>query len=963
MTSIFANNEKLNMKRIASLFTFLLSIICSLGAQQPPATPAAERLKMVEKRKKAEMNGVDFSGIEFKSVGPTVMSGRITDLAVDEQDPTHFFAAYASGGLWYTENNGNSFSPIFDNEAVMTIGDVAVNWQDSIIWIGTGEVNSSRSSYAGVGMYVSYDWGKSWQHKGLPETHHTARIVLHPSDKNTLWVAMLGHLYSPNQERGVYKTSDGGNTWTKTLFVDDNTGAIDLLIDNDNPNLLFASTWTRERRAWNFVESGIGSGIYKSEDGGGNWTKLSTKGSGFPTGEGVGRIGLARYTKGNKSVMYAILDNYDRRPEDKDDKKSNALAKDDLRNMSKDQFLKLPTERITEYLEEYGFGEKYDADYVSNKVNFGKLTPLDLVTFTEDANSLLFDTPVIGAEIYRSEDDGKTWKKTHDDYIDMVYNSYGYYFGQIRVSPINPDRIYFMGVPVVTSKDGGKTFENINEGNVHVDHHALWLNSNRDGHLILGNDGGVNITYDHGANWFKCNTPAVGQFYAVAVDHATPYNVYGGLQDNGVWFGPHNHNISSRWKNSGHNDYKELLGGDGMQVAVDTRDNNTIYTGFQFGWYYRINKTTGEQKLIKPKHELGERPLRFNWQTPIHLSAHNQDIIYLGANKMYRSFNQGDDWKAISQDLTKGGKKGDVAFGTITSIDESPFQFGKLYIGTDDGLIYRTDDGGNKWNKITNGLPEDMWVTRVWASRHEENRVYASLNGYRWDDFNAYVYVSEDNGNTWSNIEANLPPEPVNVIKEDAKNPDLLYVGTDHGLYTSLDRGVSFMLMNNGLPAVAVHDVVVHPTADELVVGTHGRSIYIGDIAPLQTMTGDTQLIVFSPGEVKRPRGLGSKKNIWSTKEEAILPISLYTKTAGKVMFTIENDKGIVYSDNVPVKKGFNTIDFNYSIGPMGVEFLKGKGGELFEMSDDNKYYLPSGSYTIKMDQGSKIAETSLELK
>ena len=951
------------MTRIIQLLTLLLPISFSIYAQQPPATTAAERLQMVEKRKKAAMNGADFSGIEFKSVGPTVMSGRITDVAVDEQDPTHFFAAYASGGLWYTENNGNSFSPIFDNEAVMTIGDIAVNWQDSVIWVGTGEVNSSRSSYAGIGMYVSYDWGKSWAHKGLPESHHTARIVLHPTDKNTLWVAMLGHLYSPNQERGVFKTTDGGNTWTKTLFVDNNTGAIDLLIDENNPDLLFATTWTRERRAWNFVESGEGSGIHKSEDGGANWTKLSTKDSGFPTGEGVGRIGLARYTDGTKSVMYAILDNYDRRPEDKNTKKSNALAKDELRTMSKDRFLKLPKEQVTEYLEEYGFGEKYDVDYVFKKIKSGKLTPIDLVTYTEDANSLLFDTPVIGAEIYRSEDDGKTWIKTHDDYLDAVFNSYGYYFGQVRVSSMDPDRIYFMGVPVVTSSDGGKTFENITEGNVHVDHHALWLSSKKDGHIILGNDGGINLSYDHGTNWFKCNTPAVGQFYAVAVDHAKPYNVYGGLQDNGVWYGPHDHEISSRWKNTGHNAFEKLLGGDGMQIAIDIRDNNTVYTGFQFGLYYRINKTTGQRKLIKPKHELGERPLRFNWQTPIHLSVHNQDILYLGANKMYRSFNQGDDWKAISEDLTKGGKKGDVAFGTITSIDESPFQFGKLYIGTDDGLIYRTNDGGNKWSKISSGLPADMWVTRVWASRHENSRVYAALNGYRWDDFNAYVYVSEDNGDTWRSIGANLPLEPINVIKEDAKNPDLLYIGTDHGLYISLDRGVSYMLMNNGLPAVSVHDIVVHPTENDLVVGTHGRSLYVANIAPLQAMTGDKELIAFSPGKVRRPRGLGSKKNIWSPKEEAILPISLYTKSAGKIKFIIENEKGVVFSDYVPVKKGFNTIDFNYSIGPMGAEYLKNKDGKAFEMSDDKKYYLPSGSYTIKMDQGGIKAETSLELK
>ena len=957
----FYSLRKPNMIRIVQILVFLFPLY--LIAQQPPATPATDRTKMIEQRKMAANKGADFSEISFKSVGPTVMSGRITDLAVDEKDPSHFFAAYASGGLWYTNNNGNSFTPIFDNEAVMTIGDVAVNWQDSIIWVGTGEVNSSRSSYAGLGMYVSYDWGKSWEHKGLTESHHTARIILHPTDKNTLWVAMLGHLYSPNEERGVFKTTDGGATWTKTLFVDNNSGAIDLLIDKDNPNLLFASTWTRERRAWNFVESGNGSGIYKSEDGGDNWTKISTEKSGFPTGEGVGRIGLSRYSDGSKTVMYAILDNYFRRPKDKKDKKTMALSKDELRSMSKDKFLKLSEDKVAAYLNDNGFPKKYDVGFVYKKIKAGKITPIDLVTYTEDANSLLFDTPVIGAEIYRSDDNGVTWKKTHDDYLDAVYNSYGYYFGQIRVSPNDPDRIYFMGVPVVTSKNGGKTFENINEENVHVDHHALWLNGNRDGHIILGNDGGVNISYDYGQNWFKCNTPAVGQFYAVAVDNAKPYNVYGGLQDNGVWTGPHTNETSSRWQNTGHNAFKELIGGDGMQVAVDTRDNNTVYTGFQFGWYFRINKASGDRKQIKPKHELGESPLRFNWQTPIHLSAHNQDILYLGANKLYRSFNQGDDWKAISDDLTKGGKKGDVAFGTITSIDESPFQFGKIYVGTDDGLIYRTDDGGSKWNKINAGLPEDMWVTRVWASRHEENRVYASLNGYRWDDFSAYVYVSEDNGNTWRSIHAGLPVEPVNVIKEDPVNPDLLYVGTDHGLYSSLDRGQSYMLMNNGLPAVAVHDVVVHPTANDLIVGTHGRSIYIADIAPLQAMHAKEPLIVFDIGNVRRPRNLGGKKNIWSPKETPNLPITFYTDTSGKVKLSIENKKGVVYSNFIPVKKGYNKYEFNYSIGPSGLEYLKAEDGTAYEAGDDGKYYLPSGSYTLKLVQANTEASTNFELK
>jgi len=949
------------MNRIHLLIACLL-LGSGIGmAQQPPATPASERMQMESQRQSA-LDRSNVNAIDFKSVGPTVFSGRVTDLAVDEKDPTHFFAAYASGGLWYTENNGNSFTPIFDNEAVMTIGDIAVNWQDSIIWIGTGEVNSSRSSYAGVGMYVSKDWGKSWQHKGLPETHHTARVILHPTDNNTLWVAMLGHLYSPNAERGVYKTTDGGDTWTKTLFVDENSGAIDLLIDEKNPDILYASTWTRERRAWNFVESGNGSGIHKSTDGGLTWSKISTVKSGFPTGDKVGRIGIARHSINGKTVMYAILDNYARRPKD-DKKKKEGLTKDDLRNMSKEKFLALSEDKIQTYLDDQKFPEKYSAKEVLKKIKKDELKPLDLVSYTEDANALLFDTQVVGAEIYRSDDDGLNWKKTHSDYLDMVYNSYGYYFGQIIISPHDLDKIYFMGVPVVVSKDAGKTFENINEENVHVDHHALWCNPNRDEHIILGNDGGVHISYDDGGNWTKSNTPAVGQFYAVAVDHAEPYNIYGGLQDNGVWVGAHTYEASNRWHNTGHYPYKELIGGDGMQIAVDTRDNNTIYTGFQFGWYFRINRSTGERKLIQPKHELGESPLRFNWQTPIHLSIHNQDILYLGANKLYRSMKKGEEWKAISDDLTKGGKKGDVAYGTITSIDESPFRFGELYVGTDDGLVHYSDNGGTNWSNISAGLPKDMWVTRVWASRHAQDRLYVSLNGYRWDDFHAYVYRSDNKGKTWKSISQGLPMEPVNVIKEDAKNEDLLYVGTDHGLYVSLDRGNTFMLMNNGLPAVAVHDIVVHPKTGDLIVGTHGRSIYLGNIIPLQRMADAKPLVVFEIENARIPRGLGTKKNIWSSKEMESLPIRIYTENQGKVMLKIENDKGVVYSDYINVKKGINIYDFNYSIGPAGIQYLKSAEDKNFEAADDGKYYLPSGSYTLKVEQADAKDETKLELK
>ena len=356
----------------------------------------------------------------------------------------------------------------------------------------------------------------------------------------------------------------------------------------------------------------------------------------------------------------------------------------------------------------------------------GKIKPIDVAHYLEDANSMLFDTPVIGAEVYKTVDGGKTWSKTHTDYLDDIYYSYGYYFGQIQIDKNNQNHIYISGVPILKSKDGGKSFTSIQKSNVHADHHALWINPSLKGHLINGNDGGLNISYDDGENWIKCNQPAVGQFYTVNIDNAKPYNVYGGLQDNGVWMGTSSYSASDSWHQSGQYPYKSIMGGDGMHVQIDNRNNQLVYTGFQFGNYYRIDLKKDKQKYIQPKHELGDSPLRFNWQTPILLSSFNQDILYFGSNKLHRSMNKGDDFETISNDLTQGGKKGNVAYGTLTSISESPFQFGLIYVGSDDGLVHVTKSGGENWTKISDSFPKDLWVSRVIASQHQKERVYVT---------------------------------------------------------------------------------------------------------------------------------------------------------------------------------------------------------------------------------------------
>ena len=898
------------------------------------------------------------------------------DLDVNPTDPTIFYAAYASGGLWKTENNGISFNSLFDQEAVMTIGDIAVDWANDVIWIGTGENNSSRSSYSGTGMYRSADGGKTWEHKGLPESHHIGRIILHPTDPNTLWVAVLGHLYSPNEERGVYKTTDGGASWNRILFVDENSGAVDMVIDPSNPNTLYAATWHRERRAWNFVEAGSGSGIHKSTDGGETWTNISDANSGFAK-ESVGRIGLTIAKAKGQTVLYAIVDNQSRRPEDKDKKKKDELTKEDLRNMTKDAFLKLDEKKIKTFLRANRFPRKYKAKDLIAKVRSDEIMPSALTEFLEDANSLLFDTPVAGAQVFRSDDEGKLWKKTHEGFLDDLFYSYGYYFGQIRVNPNDVSKIFIVGVPVLRSEDGGATFKSINGDNVHVDHHALWVDPNRKGHLILGNDGGVNISYDDGDNWVKCNTPSVGQFYTVHVDMAKPYNIYGGLQDNGVWVGSSNYREgSTRWHNSGQYPYQSIMGGDGMQIAVDTRDNNTVYTGFQFGNYFRVNKSTGERKGITPKHELGERPLRWNWQSPIHLSVHNQDILYMGSNKVHRSFNQGNDFEVISEDLTQGGRKGDVAYGTLTSIHESPLQFGLLYVGSDDGLVHVTKDNGNNWEQINTGLPKDMWVTKVQASAYEKGRVYLSLNGYRWDDFNAYLFRSDDFGTTWEVIGTDLPMEPINVVKEDPHQKHIIYVGTDNGLYVSFNRGESFMRMDGELPAVSVHDLVVHPREHDLVIGTHGRSFYVADVTELQKLNDELMakaVHVFDFDELYFSSRWGNSFSKWRDPSEPKFKIPVYLSSADAVAIMIKSKDGqMLKSMTHNGVKGINYIDYDLSIMESAVKkYQKALNADRkkdtdeikIEKADNGNYYLYIGKYDIEVTKDGVTEKVDLVLK
>ena len=931
-------------KSILYLFVF---ITIQVFAQQP-ATSSAEIKKGLQ-QKEDLINTSLVKNLPFKNIGPTIMSGRITAIEVNPNNTIEFYIGYASGGVWYTNNNGTSFNPILDSSHTQNVGSLAVDWKTNTIWVGTGEVNASRSSYAGIGLLKSTNQGETWENLGLMESHHISNILINPNNIDEIVVGVVGHLYSTNKERGVYKTTDGGKTWTQTLFVNDQSGIIELEVSPANFNVMFASSWDKDRKSWDFRGNGKGSGIYKSTDAGMTWDLVSGEGSGFPTGEGVGRIGLAIF---DDHILYAIHDNQSRREKDSDEKEKEGLTKKGFKSMTATQLLQLEDKDLNKYLKSNRFPKKYTSETVKKRVKDGSVKPIDLASYLEDANSMLFDTPVIGAEVYKSTDGGKSWKKTHEGFLDDIYYSYGYYFGKIHVDPSNKEGIYVYGVPILKSKDGGKSFISINGDNVHADHHALWINPNKSGHLINGNDGGINITYDDGATWIKNNTPSVGQFYAINVDHEEPYNVYGGLQDNGVWVGPHTHAENKRWLQGGKYPYEAIMGGDGMQIQIDNRNSNIIYTGFQFGNYYRLNRETDEHTYIQPKHELGETPYRFNWQTPILLSPHNQDILYLGGNKVMRSMNQGDDWDAISEDLTQGGKKGNVAYGTLTAISESPFQFGLLYTGSDDGLVNISKNGGENWTTISATFPKDLWVSRVIASQHKKERVYVSLNGYRWDDFKPYVYISDNYGNTWKDISSNLPTSSVNVIKEDPKNENVLYLGTDNGVYVSLNRGESWEAFSSGLPNVAFHDLVIQTEANDLILGTHGRSLYLANISLLQNIKED-QLSIATIDPIHYSSRWGGSWNKWSEVNEPNISIPFYNWKAEKVTLSIQSKEGEILQEyNINAVHGVNVFEYDVTLSDKGKKSIENENLKIKE-ADNGKYYLPKGEYSIQINSES----------
>jgi photosystem II stability/assembly factor-like uncharacterized protein len=863
----------------------------------------------------------------FRSIGPTHQSGRFVDFAVPELEPATIYAATGSGGLWKSMNNGITWEPIFDNQPVISIGDVEVAPSNaSIVWVGTGEHTSSRSTYFGDGVYKSTDAGKTWTNMGLKDTQHIGRLLIDPKDPNIVYVAALGHLFSENDERGVFKTIDGGKTWTKSLDVKIGNraiGACDLVMDPKNPKILYAATYDKERKPWTFNLAGPGSAIYKTIDAGKTWTKLT---GGLPGGM-LGRIGLTIFLR-NPLVLYANIENGNKPG------MSDADREKELRE---------------------------------SKSSDG----------------------MIGEEVYRTDDGGKTWKKVSAD-KQKVGGGPGYYYMQIRVDPNDVNHLYVLSVGVLESKDGGKTWAS--PFRFGGDNHAMWIDPANSKHMMLGYDHGMGVTFDAGKNWYHPDDLPLGQVYELGFDNQMPYNVYAGLQDNGSVRGP----SSKRGGRITFEDWQTVGGGDGTFNVMDTVTNRYLYNESQFGALSRTDLYTGESKGIGAR----DQALRHNWEAPIVVSPHDPNVLYHAANKVEKSIDRGETWTEISPDLTtndktkltvgtvidrttnqmafKGGD-GNIEYCTITTLAESPIVRDVLYAGTDDGNVWVTKDGGKAWTKLNDNVKGNpgFWVSRVVPSAHFPGTAYLAYTGYRQDDFRPFLYKTTDYGQTWAPIVGNLPNKPINVIREDPRNPNLLFVGMSFGLYVSIDGGKAWTEMKGNMPTQPVHDLQIHPRDHELIVGTHGRGIFVTDIAPLEELDAsvlaqDIYLFDVNPAVrwVNRRANVAASINYNGPSRPNGVVVSYYQKApaAGEVLVQVLQGVRVVAETKGPNVAGLNQVLWNMTVAPVvlnpaapgqggrggGGGGRGGGAGQATIPSFGGAAPAPLGDYTIVIKAGNK---------
>jgi photosystem II stability/assembly factor-like uncharacterized protein len=759
-----------------SLFLIGSMALCLATTAQNRPSSGADRQKAFQQQKALAAKS-PYKSLQWRNIGPDNISGRVSEVLGVPGNKNIIWASFATGGFWKTEDAGKSWKPLFDNEGTLSVGsfDVAKS-NPNIIYLGSGEANIFRASLPGMGVYKSEDGGKSWKHIGLENTSTISRVIIHPSNPNHVYVAASGNEWSNNKERGLYETTDGGKTW-KRLINDDPNGVIDLVMHPTDPKTMYASTWNRIRLRWSDPTPQDGDFIWKTTDGGKTWTKLT---NGLPQTKFTGRVGLA-LSRSNPNILYAYIDNHTPKREPKAGE-----------------------------LDPYG-------------------RPIQVIPF--------------GVQVWRSDDAGQNFAKvsTEDDKLERFAGTYGWVFGQIRVDPTNPEVVYIMGVPIAKSTDGGKTFNMMrpdrgSERN-HGDHHALWIDPTDPNYLINGNDGGVVVSYDGGKNLnnFFDVIPTT-QFYNITYDMNTPYNVIGSVQDEGSFMASVKNTFGS--KDSSIQKWRDAPGGEGTIHAVDPTNPSLVYSSTFYGRLTRstVFKDSIASKNIFPKKADDEEVHRGEWLAYTLLSPHDNKTLYHGFQYLFKSTDQGETWKRISGDLTYNdvSRMGRTPYAinhqAITAIDESPITKGVLYVGTDDGRVWSTMNDGGVWTEITKGLPERVHVSRLVASKYDAGTVYITMSDRREDNIKPYLFRSTDYGKTWTALVTDLPASPVNVVREDPRIANILYCGTDMGVYISRDKGKSWQSIQGNLPAtVSVNDLFVHPRDYNLVIGTYGRGVWVLD--------------------------------------------------------------------------------------------------------------------------------------
>jgi photosystem II stability/assembly factor-like uncharacterized protein len=852
-------------------------------------------------------------GFTYRNLGPFRAGSWVSTIAVPPTPAReHLYTIYVgmrNGGVWKTTNNGVTFEPIFDGQNKLSMGDIAVAPSNAnIVWVGTGDAFCTRMSTSGDGIYKSTDAGQTWTNMGLRDSQHIARIMIHPTNPDIVYVAVMGHLFSANAERGVFKTTDGGKTWLKVLYVNEKVGAVDLMLVQSAPDTLYAAMYDKVREPWNYEMGGPGSGIYKTADGGRTWSRLA---GGLPAGR-VGRIGLDVFQK-NANILYAIVENGNSRPATPQE-----IEQDKRRGGA-------PRPRTA------------------------------------------------GNEVYRSDDGGKSWRKANKGY-ETALDKAPYSFNMLRMDQQDPDTVYVTGQSLASTNDGGRTWQGLSWPSNGVfergfgDWRTLWVDPADSNRLIFGSDGGVYVSYDRGRACRHFDNVPGGEFYAIGVDMEDPYNIYGGLQDHDSWKGP-----SDGWAGEiALADWVTVGAGDGQYNLVDPTDSRWVYNNREFGAMWRFDQKTGVPTDILPKRAAGQKALRFNWTAPLAMSPHNPSIIYAGAQVLFRSLDRGDHWEEVSPDLTtdddsKEHGEGNITYCTLTTIGESPVKPGVIWVGSDDGKIQVTRDGGATWLDRTAelsaaGAPQNFWVSRVFPSPHDAGTCFVAKTGLRFDLFQPVLYKTTDYGETWTNIAGNLPADrPINVVIQDRKNAALLFVGTEQGVSVTLDGGRAWWPFKANMPGLKVTDLLIHPRENDLVVATFGRSLWITDVSTLQEMTEamlakDVHLFDIKPrtqriyGAVGENYQLLGDSHLSTPNEPNAVAVNYYlkAKSAGPVKVTVADPYGQVVAELT----GKGDAGLNSVLWSMRVQ-KPGQRPEGFEEFYGGPLAAP-GEYVVTLEAGGR---------